>query len=130
LFVDWWVGELEDDDQRRGRCDRRLLSYAVSAFRRSVYTISGTSNGQPYKTRLVVRQPSNTSSFSGLVLTEPMHPSGSDHRFEFTSIYSMTAGHVPVAVITGGRQGVIDANPQRYAGLSVSSPIRSVRARR
>jgi len=83
------------------------------------YIISGTANGQPYKTRLVVRRPSNTSSFSGLVLTEPMHPSGSDHMFEFTSIYSMTSGHVAVAVVTGGLQQVIDANPQRYAGLSV-----------
>jgi len=83
------------------------------------YLISGTSNSQPYKTRLVVRRPANTSSFSGLVLTEPMHPSGSDHMFEFTSIYTMTSGHVAVAVVTGGLQQVIDANPQRYAGLSV-----------
>jgi hypothetical protein len=43
------------------------------------YIISGTANGQPYKTRLVVRRPSNVASFSGLVLTEPMHTSGSDH---------------------------------------------------
>src|SRR6185503_12172734 len=83
------------------------------------YLISGTANGQPYKTRLVVRRPSNASSFSGLVLTEPMHPSGSDHMFEFTEIYTMTSGHVAVAVVTGGLQQVIDANPQRYAGLSV-----------
>jgi len=64
------------------------------------YLISGTANGQPYKTRLVVRRPSNLASFSGLVLTEPMHPSGSDHMFEFTSIYTMTSGHVAVAVVT------------------------------
>ena len=83
------------------------------------HLISGTANGQPYKTRLVVRRPSNPASFSGLVLTEPMHPSGSDHMFEFTSIYSMSSGHVAVAVVTGGLQQVIDANPQRYAGLSV-----------
>ena len=30
------------------------------------YLISGTANGQPYKTRLVVRRPSNLASFSGL----------------------------------------------------------------
>jgi len=84
------------------------------------YIISGTANGQPYKTRLVVRRPSNTSSFSGFVLTEPMHPSGSDHMFEFTSVYTMTSRHVAVAVVNGGLQQVIDANPQRYAGLSVS----------
>src|SRR6476469_9248017 len=54
------------------------------------YFISGTANGQPYKTRLVVRKPSSNSKFSGLVLVEPMHPSGSAHMFEFTSIYSMS----------------------------------------
>src|SRR5262245_39071566 len=32
------------------------------------YFISGTANGQPYKTRLVVRKPANTSKFTGLVL--------------------------------------------------------------
>jgi hypothetical protein len=84
------------------------------------YFVSGTANGQPYKTRLVVRRPANPASFSGLVLTEPMHPSGSDHMFEFTSIYSMTAGHAAVAVVIGGLQQVIDANPQRYAGLSIA----------
>src|SRR5262245_22232612 len=62
------------------------------------YFISGTANGQPYKTRLVVRKPMNNSKFSGLVLVEPMHPSGSAHMFEFTSIYTMTSGHAAVDV--------------------------------
>jgi hypothetical protein len=83
------------------------------------YFISGTANGQPYKTRLVVRRPSSPASFSGFVLVEPMHPSGSDHMFEYTSIYTMSSGHAAVAIVTGGQQQVIDANPQRYAGLSV-----------
>src|SRR5215831_18241870 len=83
------------------------------------YIISGTANDQPYKTRLVVRRPSSPASFSGLVLVEPMHPSGSDHMFEYTSIYTMSSGHAAVAIVTGGLQQVIDANQRRYAGLSV-----------
>lgn len=83
------------------------------------YIISGTANDQPYKTRLVVRRPSSPASFSGLVLVEPMHPSGSDHMFEYTSIYTMSSGHAAVAIVTGGLQQVVDANPRRYAGLSV-----------
>jgi hypothetical protein len=83
------------------------------------YFVSGTANGRPYKTRVVVRQPVSNARFNGLVLAEPMHPSGSDHMFEFTSIYTMSSGHVAVAVVTGGLQQVIDANPQRYAGLAV-----------
>ncbi len=84
------------------------------------YFISGTANGQPYKTRLVVRKPSNNSKFSGLVLVEPMHPSGSAHMFEFTSIYTMSSGHAAVEVLAGGLQLVVDSNKERYKDLQVA----------
>ena len=83
------------------------------------YFVSGTANGQPYKTRLVIRKPSNNSKFSGLVLVEPMHPSGSAHMFEYTSIYTMTSGHVAVEIVAGGLQQVIDSNQERYKDLRV-----------
>src|SRR5690349_9257289 len=51
------------------------------------YFVSGTADGQPYTTRMVVRQPADASKFSGLVLVEAMHGSGSAHMFEFTEIY-------------------------------------------
>jgi hypothetical protein len=63
------------------------------------YWVSGTANGQPYKTRLVVRKPSDSARFSGLVLMEAMHPSGAAHMFEFTAIYTMTSGHAAVEVV-------------------------------
>ena len=66
------------------------------------YFISGTANGQPYKTRIVVRKPASNSKFSGMVLVEPMHPSGSAHMFEMTSIYTMTSGHAAVDISAGG----------------------------
>jgi hypothetical protein len=79
------------------------------------YFISGTAQGQPYKTRIVVRKPSSNSKFSGLVLLEAMHPSGSAHMFEFTSIYSMTSGHAAVEIQpTGGLALVMASNPERY----------------
>ena len=85
------------------------------------YFISGTANGQPYKTRIVVRKPSSNSKFSGMVLVEPMHPSGSAHMFEMTSIYTMTSGHAAVDISAGGLQQVIDANPERYKGFQVGN---------
>lgn len=85
------------------------------------YFISGTANGQPYKTRLVVRMPANKSKFSGLVMVEPMHPSGNAHMFEMTSIYTMTSGHAAVEVVAGGLQQVIDSNPERYKDLKVAN---------
>jgi hypothetical protein len=83
------------------------------------YFISGTANGQPYKTRLVVRRPAKDSAFSGLVLVEPMHPSGSAHMFEMTSIYTMTSGHIAVDVVTSGQQQIIDSNKERYQDINI-----------
>jgi len=40
------------------------------------YFVSGTANGQPYKTRIVIRKPADNAKFSGLVLAESMHPGG------------------------------------------------------
>src|SRR5687768_13743171 len=64
------------------------------------YFISGTANGQPYKTRIVVRKPANSARFSGLVLAEAMHGSGAAHMFEFTSHYTMSSGHAAVEILT------------------------------
>jgi hypothetical protein len=83
------------------------------------YFVSGTANGQPYKTRFVIRKPSNNSAFSGLLLVEPMHPSGSAHMFEYTSIYTMSSGHIAVDILTGGLQQVVDHNKERYKDFSV-----------
>ena len=64
------------------------------------YFISGTANGQPYKTRMVVRMPADRARFSGLVLMESMHGSGAAHMFEYTSMYTMNSGHAAVEVVT------------------------------
>ncbi|HET9193985.1 MAG TPA: alpha/beta hydrolase domain-containing protein [Vicinamibacterales bacterium] len=64
------------------------------------YFISGTANGQPYKTRMVVRMPADRSRFSGLVLVESMHGSGAAHMFEYTSMYTMASGHAAVEIVT------------------------------
>jgi len=83
------------------------------------YFISGTANGQPYKTRIVVRRPTSDATFNGLVLVEPMHPSGSAHMFEFTSVYGMSTGYIAVEIVAGGIQGVIDFNKERYKDFAV-----------
>ncbi len=49
------------------------------------YFVSGTADGRPYTTRVVVRQPHDPKKFSGLVLAESMHSSGAAHAFEFTA---------------------------------------------
>jgi hypothetical protein len=83
------------------------------------YFVSGTANGRPYKTRVVVRKPMDNAKFNGLVLAEPMHPSGSAHMFEFTSIYGMSTGYISIDMLIGGMQQVIDHNPERYKDFKI-----------
>ena len=83
------------------------------------YFVSGTANGQPYKTRIVVRRPTNASRFSGLVLAESMHGSGAAHMFEFTSIYTMTSGHAAVEILTTSPMQFVQLNDARYKDLQV-----------
>ncbi len=85
------------------------------------YTISGNADGSPYKARLVVRRPADMDRFSGLVITEPMHPAGFAHGFEHNSVYIMDSGHIAVEVTTMGNEHPQQHNPQRYADLMVSN---------
>jgi len=84
------------------------------------YFVSGTANGQPYKTRLVVRRPTNSGGFSGLVLAESMHGSGSAHMFEFTSTYTMSSGHAAVEILTTSPMQFVQQNQARYKDLQIA----------
>ncbi len=94
----------------------------LSAFKYELkeYFVSGTANGQPYKTRLVVRRPVNAGAFSGLVLAESMHGSGSAHMFEFTSTYTMSSGHAAVEILTTSPMQFVQQNAERYKDLQIS----------
>lgn len=83
------------------------------------YFVSGTANGRPYTTRVVVRMPNDTSRFSGLVLAESMHYSGAAHAFEFTAAYTMDSGHAAVEILTTSPAPLIAFNAERYASLAI-----------
>jgi hypothetical protein len=85
------------------------------------YFVSGTANGQPYKTRIVIRRPSDTARFSGLILAESMHPSGNPWMFHFTHTYSMTEGHIGLEILTSPTQGFAEFNPERYRDLATAN---------
>jgi Alpha/beta hydrolase domain len=85
------------------------------------YFVSGTANGEPYKTRIVIRRPADNSRFSGLVLAESMHPSGNPWMFHFTHTYSMTEGHIGLEILTSATQGFTEFNGERYKGLSTAN---------
>ena len=83
------------------------------------YFVSGTANGQPYKTRIVVRKPSENGKFSGLVLAESMHPSGNAWMFHFTHRYSMSSGHISLDILTSTHVPFVEFNQGRYKDLQV-----------
>jgi len=85
------------------------------------YFVSGRANGQPYRTRIVIRQPADPGRFSGLVLAESMHPSGNPWMFHFTHRYSMTEGHIGLEILTSTAQPFIEFSPERYKDLSVGN---------
>jgi hypothetical protein len=99
--------------QARG-LDLEHFRYATKEF-----FASGTADGKPYVTRVVVRIPRDASRFSGLVLAESMHVSGAAHAFEFTAAYVMDSGHAAVEILTTSPAQFTAMNAARYQQLRV-----------
>ena len=89
-------------------------------YKTTEYFVSGTADGKPYTTRVVVRQPAEDGKFSGLVLAESMHSSGSAHLFEFTAAYLMSSGHAAVEVLTTSPAQFVALNAKRYEKLRIT----------
>ena len=85
------------------------------------YFVSGTANGQPYTSRIVVRKPADMGRFTGLVLVEAMHGSGAAHMFEFTSTYTMSSGHAAVEILTTSPMQFVELNEARYKPLRIAN---------
>jgi hypothetical protein len=85
------------------------------------YFVSGTANGQPYKTRILVRHPLPAERFSGIVVSESMHSNGFAVTFEPARKYFFMRGHVHVEI--AAQQSNITTlknfNPVRYAEMSI-----------
>jgi hypothetical protein len=93
---------------------------AAFGYQAREYFVSGTANGEPYTTRIVVRKPGENAKFSGLVLAEAMHGSGAAHMFEFTSIYTMSSGHAAVEILTTPPAQFVTLNQARYKDLKLN----------
>jgi Alpha/beta hydrolase domain len=93
------------------------------------YFISGTADGTPYKTRILVRKPSRAHKFSGFVVAEPTHRGGNALICQFARFGIGKRGHACVTVAarainlhntTTAGAGLQDFNPERYASLTVT----------
>ena len=87
------------------------------------YFVSGTANGQPYKTRILVRHPLPAERFSGIVIAESMHSNGFAVTFEPARKYFFMRGHVHVEIAAQqANVATLKAfNAVRYASVSVPS---------
>jgi hypothetical protein len=84
------------------------------------YFVSGTAQGQPYTTRILVRRPADAKKFSGIVLAEPMHPTGNSWMFHFLHTYAMSQGHITVEIVTASVPLFTQANAERYKTLAIA----------
>lgn len=92
--------------------------YAKYGYEAKEYFVSGTaSNGQAYKTRIVVRKPKDNSKFNGLILAESMHPSGNPWVFHFVQVYAMNSGVIGLEMLTSASPGLVASNDARYKDL-------------
>ena len=55
-----------------------------------------------------------------LVLAEAMHGSGAAHMFEFTSIYTMSSGHIAVEILTTPPAQFVALNEPRYRTMKLN----------
>ena len=83
------------------------------------YFVSGTAQGKPYTTRILVRRPADAKKFSGIVLAEPMHPTGNSWMFHFLHTYVMSQGHISLEIVTGSLPLFTQANAERYRSLAI-----------
>jgi hypothetical protein len=83
------------------------------------YFVSGTAQGQPYTTRILIRRPSDPKKFSGIVVAEPMHFTGNSWMFHFAHTYAMSQGHISLEIVTGNVPLFTGANADRYKSLDI-----------
>jgi hypothetical protein len=85
------------------------------------YFVSGNAQGQPYTTRILIRRPADAKKFSGIVLAEPMHPTGNSWMFHFLHTYVMSQGHISLEIVTGSLPLFTQANAARYKPLAIDN---------
>jgi hypothetical protein len=85
------------------------------------YFVSGTVDGKPYTTSLLVRKPKDATKFSGVVAVETLHAQGAIPFWGLRDVL-MPGGHGWVMVVS--QRPALEAfnkkfNPSRYASLQI-----------
>jgi hypothetical protein len=90
------------------------------------YFVSGTVDGKPYATSLLVRKPQNPDNFSGVVAVDTLHVGGTSTFWPFYKDALMSEGH-GWAMVVSQREPlemfVKKSNAARYASLQIPEAI-------
>jgi hypothetical protein len=87
------------------------------------FFVSGTVNGTPYTTRIIVRRPTDAKAFSGTVVAEALHAGGRSLVFEWSRVSILTRRHMFVEIVhSGGNVNLLKGfNAERYASLVIAN---------
>jgi hypothetical protein len=85
------------------------------------FFVSGTANGAPYTTRIIVRRPKDVKRFSGTVVAEALHAGGRSLVFEWSRVSILTRNHAFVEIVhSPANVNLLKTfNAERYAPLSI-----------
>jgi hypothetical protein len=86
------------------------------------YFLSGTANGAPYTTRIIIRRPKDAKAFSGTVIGEAMHAGGRSLIFEWSRVSILTRHHVFAEIVHSPAQiqTLKTFNGERYSPLAIA----------
>jgi hypothetical protein len=86
------------------------------------FFVSGTANGAPYTTRIIVRRPSNQAAFSGTAVSEALHAGGRSLIFEWSRQSILTRNHLFVEIVhSAANINLLKTfNAERYASLNIA----------
>ena len=86
------------------------------------YFVTGTANGAPYVTRMIVRRPSDPDSFSGVVVSEAQHAGGRSLVFEWSRVSILTRRHMFVEIVHSAPNVALmkTFNAGRYDRLAIA----------
>jgi hypothetical protein len=86
------------------------------------FFVSGTANGAPYTTRIIIRRPTDVKQFSGTVVAEALHAGGRSLIFEWSRVSILTRRHVFVEIVhSAANVNLLKTfNAERYTALAVA----------
>jgi hypothetical protein len=87
------------------------------------FFVSGTAQGAPYTTRIIVRRPVDPATFSGVVVAEALHAGGRSLVFEWSRVSILSRRHIFVEIVHSPANIALlkTFNADRYAALNITT---------